>query len=72
MSLRLPLSTISGRRPALTLVMTALAGLALPLSGSHAADASADRTLEIVSPWEINGLQPASSGFVFQRIYVFI
>ena len=70
MSLRLPLSTISGRRPALTLILSALAGLALPLSASHAGDASADRTLEIVSPWEINGLQPASSGFVFQRMQV--
>ncbi|MDO4905123.1 MAG: ABC transporter substrate-binding protein [Lautropia sp.] len=29
-----------------------------------------DRTLQIVAPWEVNGLQPASSGFIFTRMQI--
>ena len=35
-----------------------------------AAPASGVRTLEIASPWEITGLQPASSGYIFTRLQV--
>ncbi len=35
-----------------------------------AAQAQAPRTLRIVTPWEIGGLDPARSGYIFQRMQI--
>lgn len=57
-----PVAPVSARRRGLL----ALAGL-LPFTPALAAD---ERPLQIVGPWEITGLQPAQSGFVFSRLQV--
>ncbi len=46
-------------------------GLALALLGS-AGSARADETrpLSVVAPWEITGLDPARSGYVFARLQI--
>lgn len=58
------------RRSLLSTTLAVLLGSLLPLHATPAAAAGPDATLEVVAPWEINGLQPASSGFVFQRMQV--
>ncbi|MCA3263556.1 MAG: ABC transporter substrate-binding protein [Telmatospirillum sp.] len=49
-------------------VAATVAAWALAASGPAAADET--RTLRIVSPWEITGLDPARSGYIFARLQV--
>ena len=51
--------------------MAALAAGALPATWAQGTPpASAPAPLQIVGPWEISGLAPASSGYVFTRLQV--
>lgn len=59
------------RRSLLQLSLAALlSATSLSALPALAADSTDARTLEIVAPWEINGLHPSTSGFVFQRMQV--
>lgn len=55
------------RRSMLHLSLAAALTGMLPLGVQAADDA---QTLEVVAPWEINGLQPVVSGILFQRMQV--
>ncbi len=61
------LATLLGGLGALT---PALSTTAMAQSPTPAATPGAERTLQIVAPWEVNGLQPASSGFIFSRMQI--
>src|SRR3989344_4615009 len=59
------------RRRALQDPVAALAAGALPAAWAQGTPpASAPAPLQIVGPWEISGLAPASSGYVFTRLQV--
>nr|WP_296021734.1 ABC transporter substrate-binding protein [uncultured Acidovorax sp.] len=59
------------RRRALQAPVAALAAGALPAASAQGAPpSSAPAPLQIVGPWEISGLAPASSGHVFTRLQV--
>ena len=59
------------RRRALQAPVAALAAGALPAAWAQGTPpASAPAPLQIVGPWEISGLAPASSGYVFTRLQV--
>lgn len=61
----------SRRRTLLTPLATALI-MAFPgwATASDTPSGKDRQTLQIVAPWEVNGLQPASSGFIFTRMQV--
>jgi peptide/nickel transport system substrate-binding protein len=59
------------RRHALQAPIFALAAGALPAAWSQGTPTtSSPAPLQIVGPWEISGLAPASSGYVFTRLQV--
>ena len=59
------------RRRALQAPVAALAAGALPAAWAQGTPpASTPAPLQIVGPWEISGLAPASSGYVFTRLQV--
>src|SRR3989338_8849422 len=59
------------RRRALQAPMAALAAGALPAAWAQGTPpASTPAPLQIVGPWEISGLAPTSSGYVFTRLQV--
>lgn len=59
-----------GRRRALRAATAAAASLATPALRAHEPAPGTAAALQIVGPWEISGLAPASSGHLFTRLQV--
>ncbi|MDO4232646.1 MAG: ABC transporter substrate-binding protein [Lautropia sp.] len=62
---------LPARRTLLHVSLSLALGALLPAGAlADTAAKTAAQTLEVVAPWEINGLQPVTSGFLFQRMQV--
>lgn len=51
-------------RLAKALVLTLMLGASMPMNHAHA------ETLKVAGPWEITGIEPAQTGYVFSRLQV--